>query len=397
MLTETEPCAGAAGTGASALSALPPPPSGSRVSKSPDRLLRCLIGGGAALLLSACSTVSYLAQAAHGQWQLMLARRPIEHVIADPATSPTLKTKLSLVEDIRAFAVSDLHLPDNRSYRSYSDLKRPYAVWNVVAAPTLSVKPLRWCFPVAGCTDYRGYFQERAARRFAAGLAAEGDDVLVEGVTAYSTLGHFDDPVLNTMLRYDDLELAAVIFHELAHQLIYVRGDSEFNESFAVTVETEGLARWLRARGRAADIQLYSDQRHIEQEINERFAAARTQLKKLYASALTPQQKRQRKQEILRQTGQQVLAIEQRAHLHSDYDRWIRSGLNNAHLAAVGTYFDCVGGFEALLREQQGDLPRFYAAVRGIARDPAARRGLCHANATATAAKSRWPPPDRLD
>lgn len=362
------------------------------------RLLRGLLGAGAALLLSACSTVSYLAQAAHGQWQLMRARQPIERVIADPATSANLKSKLTLVEDIRSFAVTDLHLPDNRSYRSYSDLKRPYAVWNVVAAPTLSVKPLHWCFPVAGCTDYRGYFHEQRARRFAAELAAGGNDVLVEGVTAYSTLGHFDDPVLNTMLRYDDLELASVIFHELAHQLIYVPGDSEFNESFAVTVETEGLARWLRARGRADEIQLYSEQRGTELQINERFSAARARLKKLYASALPSDQKRQHKEEILARTGQEVLAIEQRAHMHSDYDRWISAGLNNAHLAAVGTYFDCVGGFEALLRQQQGDLPQFYAAVRRMAHDPAARRSLCHADAGATAAKSAAsPPPQAID
>ncbi len=153
-------------------------------------------------------------------------------------------------------------------------------------------------------------------------------------------------------------------------------------------MQTRGLARWLRARGRPGDIQLYSEQRRIGQEINERFNAARARLKKLYASALSPQQKRQHKEEILAHTGQEVLAIEQRSHLHSEYDRWISSGLNNAHLAAVGTYFDCVDGFEELLHQQHGDPPQFYAAVRRIARDPAARRSLCHADATTTAAKS---------
>jgi predicted aminopeptidase len=359
-------------------------PDAGRKSERGLRLLCAL----ATLALSGCSTISYLAQAAHGEYQLMHARRPIERVIADPNTAPSLKTRLQLVEDIRSFAVTDLYLPDNHSYRSYSDLKRPYAVWNVVAAPALSVKPRHWCFPVAGCIDYRGYFHEQKARRFAAGLAANGDDVMVEGVTAYSTLGHFADPVLNTMLRYDDLELAGVIFHELAHQLIYVRGDSKFNESFAVTVETEGLARWLRARGRENDMQHYSEERHIEQAINEAFVAARAQLKTLYASSLPREQKRARKEEILARTGQEVLAIEQRAHMHSEYDRWIRSGLNNAHLAAVGTYFDCVGGFEELLRQQQGDLPQFYAAVRHIAGDPPARRGLCRADAGTTSAQA---------
>jgi predicted aminopeptidase len=360
-------------------------------------VLKPLLCIGAALLLSACSTVSYLAQAAHGQWQLMRARRPIEHVIADPAAAPSLKAKLALVEDIRAFAVTDLYLPDNHSYRSYSDLKRPYVVWNVVAAPTLSVRPLHWCFPVAGCTDYRGYFHEQQARRFAAGLAADGDDVMVEGVTAYSTLGHFADPVLNTMLRYDDLELAGTIFHELAHQLIYVPGDSKFNESFAMTVETEGLARWLRARGRGDDFRLYREQRRVQQAIDGLFADARARLEQLYASALPPEQKRQQKEEILRRTGQAVLLLEQHAHVHSDYDRWIRSGLNNAHLAAVGTYYDCVDGFEELLRRQHGELPQFYAAVRAMSRHAPARRSLCHAAVTTAARSATAVPQPPLD
>jgi predicted aminopeptidase len=142
-------------------------------------------------------------------------------------------------------------LPDNRSYRSYADLGRPYVVWNVVAAPEFSIEPLRWCFPFTGCLSYRGYFKESNARAFAAALAARGNDTLVAGVSAYSTLGHFADPVLNTMMRYGDLDLVATLFHELAHQLIYVKGDSEFNESFAVTIEQEGLRRWLAARGRS--------------------------------------------------------------------------------------------------------------------------------------------------
>src|SRR5580698_10261549 len=165
--------------------------------------------------------IGYFTQAAQGQWRLMRARRPIEQVIADPTSSEELKARLRVVQDARDFASSDLGLPDNRSYRSYSDLKRPYVVWNVVAAPEFSIEPLRWCFPFTGCLSYRGYFKESNARAFAAGLAARGNDTLVAGVAAYSTLGHFSDPVLNTMMRYGDLELVAMIFHELAHQLIY--------------------------------------------------------------------------------------------------------------------------------------------------------------------------------
>jgi predicted aminopeptidase len=325
--------------------------------------------------------LGYLAQAAHGQWRLMRARRPIEQVIADPAASPDLKARLRVVQDARDFAVSDLGLPDNRSYRSYSDLKRPYVVWNVVAAPEFSVEPQRWCFPFTGCLSYRGYFRETDARRMAAALAARGNDVMVGGVSAYSTLGHFADPVLNTMLRYGDLGLASTIFHELAHQLVYVRGDTEFNESFAVSVEQEGLRRWLAARGRSLELQDYLERHHSEQLIVNVFADGRRRLATLYAMSPTPpiEQRRERKHEILTATGEQVLALERQFKVRTGYDQWISDGLNNAHLASVGTYFDCVPGFQRLLAANGGSLPAFYAAVRNMRADAAARRALCRA------------------
>jgi predicted aminopeptidase len=325
--------------------------------------------------------LGYLAQAAHGQWRLMRARRPIEQVIADPAASPDLKARLRVVQDARDFAVSDLGLPDNRSYRSYSDLKRPYVVWNVVAAPEFSVEPQRWCFPFTGCLSYRGYFREADARRMAAALAARGNDVMVGGVTAYSTLGHFADPVLNTMLRYGDLGLASTIFHELAHQLVYVRGDTEFNESFAVSVEQEGLRRWLAARGRSLELQDYLARHHSEQLIVNVFADGRRRLATLYAmSPPAPiDQRRERKHEILTATGEQVLEVERQFKVRTGYDQWISDGLNNAHLASLGTYFDCVPGFQRLLAANGGSLPAFYSAVRNMRADAAARRALCRA------------------
>jgi predicted aminopeptidase len=325
--------------------------------------------------------LGYLTQAAQGQLRLMRARRPIEQVIADPASGEDLKARLRVVQDARNFAVSDLALPDNRSYRSYSDLKRPYVVWNVVAAPEFSVAPQRWCFPFTGCLSYRGYFREKDARRMAAKLAVRGSDVMVGGVTAYSTLGHFADPVLNTMLRYGDLGLVSTIFHELAHQLIYIRGDSEFNESFAVSVEQEGLRRWLAARGRSLELQDYLDRHVAEQRIIDGFADGRRQLATLYAQSPAPpiEQRRARKHEILSATGKQVLTVERQFKVRTGYDQWISDGLNNAHLASVGTYFDCVPGFERLLAANRGNLPAFYAAVRAMRRDAPARRALCSA------------------
>ncbi|HEX4052575.1 MAG TPA: aminopeptidase [Steroidobacteraceae bacterium] len=327
--------------------------------------------------LSGCASVGFVGQAAHGEWQLLHARRPIARIIANPATAPTLRARLQLVQDIRQFAVSDLGLPDNRSYRSYTDLRRPYVVWNVVAAPEFSVRPLQWCFPISGCVSYRGYFKERRARAFAAKLSARGDDVQVDGVTAFSTLGHFADPVLSTMLRYGDLDLAGTIFHELAHQLIYIPGDSEFDESFAMTVQAEGVSRWLAARGRSAELAGYLREQRLEDQIDALFAAGRTQLSRLYAESLPASLKRARKRAILAQVGERIRALEGQEHLDSGYDEWIKRGLNNASLASIGTYSDCVPGFEQLLRDNHGQLSQFYAAVRRIGKDPAARRALC--------------------
>jgi predicted aminopeptidase len=342
----------------------------------PVRAVQVMLSMLLCVAVSGCG-ISYLAQATQGQWRLMRARRPIEHVLADPASSAELKSRLELVLDARAFASGSLGLPQNRSYRSYSDLGRPYAVWNVVAAPEFSIEPLRWCFPFTGCLSYRGYFKESNARAFAAALAAKGNDTLVAGVAAYSTLGHFDDPVLNTMMRYGDLELVSMIFHELAHQLIYVKGDSEFNESFAVTVEEEGLRRWLEARGRSIELQDFLARRAADEQIIGTLAAGRAELDALYHAPLGPPEMRARKHVLLADIAESVRTLERQQGQRSGYEAWIDAGLNNAHLAAIATYSDCVPGFQRLLARHGGDLQAFYAAVRKLKRDPAGRRALC--------------------
>jgi predicted aminopeptidase len=331
-----------------------------------------------ALNLSGCG-VGYVLQAARGQWQVVHKRRPIDQVIADPATSGSVRTQLELAREAREFASHDLGLPDNKSYRSYSALGRDYVVWNVVAAPEFSIQPLRWCFPVAGCVAYRGYFHEAAARKYAARLAARGDDVLVEGVEAYSTLGRFSDPILDTMLSDDDLDLAGTIFHELAHQLIYVENDSDFNEAFAMSVEQEGVARWLAARGRTAELSGYTDRRLAQEQVVNRLAAGRDQLAALYAQPLPEAEMRERKRALIAGLVESVHAYEKSAAVRSGYDVWIDQGLNNAHLASVATYFDCVPAFQKILADQNGDLSLYYARVRELARGPAAaRQDLCH-------------------
>ena len=313
----------------------------------------------------------YLAQAAAGQWHVLRERRPIDAVVLDKRTPDSVRKTLFGVREAREFASRELRLPDNSSYRTYADIGRPYVVWNVVATPEFSVDPKRWCFPIAGCVAYRGYFSEKKAHAFAADLERQGFDVTVGGVPAYSTLGKFSDPVLSTMLGYGDTELAAMIFHELAHQLLYVQNDTEFNEAFAMTVEDEGLQRWLKQRGHPDAILAFRKAREREEAFVELFTRGRGKLAKLYASELAPGEMRAQKAQILAQLATELRELERRLKVHSTvYDEWLTHGLNNAQLASMATYYDCVPGFERVLAEQDGDLPRFYAAARELAKLP---------------------------
>jgi predicted aminopeptidase len=219
----------------------------------------------ACLALAGCGTL-YVAQAARGQLQILKAREPIPRVLADPAVDPALKKRLEEVRLAREFAWRELGLPNNKSYTSYADLKREFVTWTVVATPEFSVDPREWCFPIVGCVAYRGYFREQSAEKFAQELRDQGFDTLVGGVPAYSTLGKFNDPILNTMMSYGDDELASIIFHELSHQVVYIPDDTAFNEAFAVAVEQEGLARWLKFRGREADLGKYLRRRDRQAE-----------------------------------------------------------------------------------------------------------------------------------
>jgi len=320
------------------------------------------------LPLSGCGSL-YLAQAAAGQWGVMAAREPIEAVAADPATPDELRVRLEEVMAAREFASRELALPDNASYRQYAALDRPYVVWNVVAVPEFSVAPQEWCFPIAGCVAYRGYFNEQRARDYALTLESRGYDVVVGGVAAYSTLGRFADPVLSTMMGYGDAQLAGVIFHELAHQVVYVPGDSAFNEAFAVTVEQEGLARWLALRDQPGKLAAWRKWRAAQAQLAALVARYRESLRGLYARDLAAPAMRERKRAILGELAGELRALEARTGVRMGYAH-IDAGLNNAHLASVATYYDCVPGFERLLAAQGGDLPRFYAAVKALAAEP---------------------------
>jgi predicted aminopeptidase len=309
-------------------------------------------------------------QAARGQLQILNAREPITQVLEDPETPAELKQRLEKVRAAREFASRELGLPNNKSYTSYADLKRDYVTWSVVATPEFSVDPKEWCFPIVGCVAYRGYFKEQKAEDFAAGLRKEGFDTVVEGVPAYSTLGKFNDPIMSTMMGYGDDELAAIMFHELSHQVVYIPDDTAFNEAFAVTVEQEGLARWLKDRGRPEDLVRYRARRDRQAENIHIVARYREQLKALYATGAAPDAMRARKSEVFAALVAELKAADARHGVKSALAAELAGPPNNARLASLATYYDCVPGFERVLGEQQHDLLRFYAAVRELSKLP---------------------------
>ena len=327
----------------------------------------------ASLVLQGCGTL-YGAQAAKGQLQLLTARKPIARVLADPKAPAELKARLESVRAARDFAARELGLPNNKSYTSYADLKREYVVWSVVATPEFSVAPTEWCFPIVGCVAYRGYFDEASASKFAARLSAEGLDTMIGGVPAYSTLGKFNDPILSTMMTYGDDELASIMFHELSHQLVYIPDDTSFNEAFAVAVEHEGLARWLKFRGRAADLDKYLKRRGRQAEGMHIVARYRTQLDALYRSPLEAVAMRAHKAEVFAALVRELKALDARYGTKSGLAAELEGRPNNARLASLATYYDCVPGFERLLAQNGHDLPRFYAAARELAKLPRDQR-----------------------
>ena len=347
-----------------------------------------------ALLLLPSLSGCYLMHTAGGQLDLNSRREPIEEVVADASTPPDVRAQLELVTRVREFAIRELGLPDNGSYRSYADLGRPYVVWNVFAAPEFSVDPKTWCFPVAGCVAYRGYFVERKAREFGERLERDGYDVLVGGVPAYSTLGHFEDPVLNTMLGWGELQLAGTIFHELSHQLLYVPGDSAFNEAFATVVEDEGVRRWLAASGREPELAEFQARRLRAARIATLLGEGRDRLRELYAQPLAADAKRAAKAAEFERLRAEYAALE-RAWGRGGYERLFGPQMNNASLLAVATYHDCVPGLEARLEAVGRGLPRFYDEARRLAKLPRDERhaALCRAGAPAPlSAPSRAPP-----
>ena len=317
-------------------------------------------------LLNACSERDYLLQSVKGQWDLMSRAKPIDDILEQNSEPQNIRDQLTKVVELREFAVNSLKLPDTGSYREYADLERPYVVWNLVVAPELSLELNQWCFPVVGCVTYRGYFDEMSATTLAQKYSVQGFDVDVYGVQAYSTLNWFDDPVLNTFLNNDDLHLAALLFHEMAHQVIYVQNDTVFNESFAKTVEMEGLRRWLQA----TDSHNLWDQCLQREDQSADFykflEKVRAELHLIYNSMLENDQKRLAKKRVLTKAYDEYESLKKSWHGYNGYDNWMQRGLNNARLSSMATYYDLVPAFQTLLLQVDNDLQKFYFEVKAL-------------------------------
>lgn len=326
------------------------------------------------LPMAGCARTGYYLQSVRGQMDLLSRRVDIEELLEDPATAKGLRARLITLSEIREFASAELGLPDNRSYRSYADVGRPYVVWNVFAAPEFSVNPQTWCFLFVGCISYRGYFSEERAQEFAAGLAAGGTDVYVGGIAAYSTLGRFNDPVLNTMLGGDDVYLAGLIFHELSHQQLYIKDATAFNEGFATLVEEEGVRRWLASRDDEQSWAKWRRRADRREQFNEIVALARERLAELYASEMDTVQMRAKKKTIIEQLRADHQRLRKVWGGYSGYEAWFQGPLNNAQLGSVATYRMLVPAFRALLIESDQDLSVFYQRAREIGELPAAER-----------------------
>lgn len=325
-------------------------------------------------VLAGCAGDGYYAQSIEGHFALMGARESVAGLIRDEETPEDLRTRLVLAEEIRAFAIEELALPDNGSYRTYADLGREVVTWNVVATPQLALDPVAWCFPVFGCVAYRGYFNEDEAVAFARTLVAEGLDVTIGGSIAYSTLGWFRDPLLNTIIFDPDYALAGTIFHELAHQLLYVNDDSTFNESYAVAVEREGICRWLAAHGTPELVAAWQASERRQEEFVTLVLGARDRLEALYASDRSDAEKLQRKAVIFDRLRADYRVLRASWGGYGGYDRWFAQDLNNANLASVATYNATVPAFDALLASVGGDMAAFHAAAAELARLPRAER-----------------------
>lgn len=329
------------------------------------------------LALSSCYSLGYYAHSLTGELELLAKRQPISSVVNADHTPDSVKQKLGTVLAVRKFASAEIGLPENDSYLSYSDIKRKFVVWNVFATPEFSLKPLNWCFPIVGCMSYLGYFSEEWARNSARELAAKGNDVHVGGVVAYSTLGWFADPVLNTMLRWDDAQLAQFVIHELTHQRMFVRDDTNFNEAFATTVARAGVRRWLARNNDQSAIEEFNRQEQREQNFVSMVLDTKQKLERLYAADAKAETTRRRKHEFIEELKNRYADLRAAWGGYRGYDAWIHSGVNNAKISSVATYHHHEKAFQRLFDIAAEDFQTFFKLAGRIGQMNPTSRSQC--------------------
>ena len=326
------------------------------------------------LVLPGCATVGYYSHIMNGHHALMEGEEAIEDILTENKYDEPIRERLKRAQAIRRFASEELALPDNDSYKNFVKLDRKYPVWNVIAAEKYAINAKQWCFMFVGCLSYRGYFNEQAANLMAKQLSLQGYDVIVSPAAAYSTLGWFDDPLLSSMLYKEDAHLAGIIFHELAHQKVYIDNDSSFNEAFATAVELEGIRRWLAAYGDARGVNNYRQYKQRQRDFNALLKTTREELKKLYKTEKNETVLDVNKKRIIVEMKQGYQRLKKQWGGHAAYDKWFARDINNADLALVATYHELVPAFEALLKQQDYNLVQFYEVVRDLGKQNKASR-----------------------
>lgn len=327
--------------------------------------------------LAACADMGYYLHSMQGHFSIVQQKQDVEDLLLDDKVAETLKQRLRLVQDIRHFAFAELNLPESDSYTEYVDLKRDYVLQNLFAAEEFSINAKQWCYPIIGCAGYRGFFDQQRLDAFVSELREQHYDVYVAQVSAYSTLGWFDDPLLNTFISWPDAYLAGLIFHELAHQQLYVDDDSRFNESFATAVQYAGVERWLQQQGLEEVLDRYRSRRVNRQRVLDLIRQARMDLQQLYQRDISADSKRQLKQQYLQDLRQSYQTFSESIQHNDGFQRWFDGELNNARLVSVSTYNDWVPLFEQILRQQNGDFSAFYKQVERLSEVPRDQRQRC--------------------
>ncbi len=317
------------------------------------------------LLISGCASINYYAQSIQGQFEVIQKRREISDLLEENYISNTLRNKLNTVLEIRDFSIQQLGLPDNKSYLYYANLERNYVIWNIFATEEFSLDPIKWCYLIVGCLNYRGYFTESDAQQNAIELEKQGYDVYLGGVSAYSTLGWFDDPVLNTMLRWSDIRLATVMFHELAHQQLYIKNDTKFNEAYADAIAYIGVTKWLEQNSDKNLLKEYEISQDQEKQFIHLVMRYKSLLNDIYQSSENEDLKRNRKKDLFQQMTDEYKNLSQ-IWTKNNYQKWFSEGINNAKLAAIITYREFVPAFIEIYEQLGNDLFKFYLLSKSL-------------------------------